>query len=85
MIFKSLEKKILIRFYFLKFLNRETALKQREHCNRIREETKKLLIIYNQLMNVVKNQLAAWEARALTEEQKKQEEENTIKSLEEFD
>lgn len=36
-------------------------------------------------MNVVKNQLALWESKVLSKEQKKLEEENTIKSLEEFD
>ena len=36
-------------------------------------------------MNVVNNQLAVWEAKALSAEQKKLEEEDTIKSLEEFD
>lgn len=36
-------------------------------------------------MHVVNDQLAVWEAKVLREEQKKADEENTIKSLEEID
>jgi len=64
---------------------RETALKQQEHSRRIQEETKRLLTIYNQLMVVVNEQLANWESKVLSIEQKKHEEENTIKSLDEID
>lgn len=64
---------------------RETTLKQQEHSRRIQDETKKLLAIYSQLMKVVNGQLAVWESKALSLEQKKLEEENTIKSLEEID
>lgn len=36
-------------------------------------------------MNTINNQLANWEAKVLKDEQKKLDEENTIKSLEEID